>query len=428
MSGKLGFDRDLQYIKFSAYGFLKNLQFAEPFLILFLRARGLDYLEIGSLYAIRMVAVNLLEIPSGFAADAWGRRRTMVTAFVAYLISFVFFYLGRSFSAFIPAMLLFASGEAFRTGTHKAMIMSYLELRGWLHFKTHYYGRTRSWSQLGAAVSALIAAAIVFARQSYAEIFLFSMIPYALDALLLASYPRELEGPSGGREGKRAKGAERRRQLAEALSHTGRELLRAARDPRRGLTVLNASLLGAFYKASKDFLQPMVQALALSLPFLIDAGEARRSAVLIGVVYSVLYVATSFASRYAGGIGDRLGPLERSLNVELAAGLAVTLAAGTAHALGYSAVAVVMFMLLFLVQNARRPLSVTYISDAVSQDIQATALSVESQVQSLFGAAFAFAIGAVADAAGGEIGVGVAVVAGVALLLFPLYRLRPVSQ
>ncbi|MGM0674594.1 MAG: hypothetical protein ACQETQ_07870, partial [Spirochaetota bacterium] len=75
-----------------------------------------------------------------------------------------------------------------------------------------------------------------------------------------------------------------------------------------------------------------------------------------------------------------------------------------------------------------RPLSVTYISDAVSQDIQATALSVESQVQSLFGAAFAFAIGAVADAAGGEIGVGVAVVAGVALLLFPLYRLRPVSQ
>ncbi|MFO8064925.1 MAG: hypothetical protein R6V29_09910, partial [Spirochaetia bacterium] len=126
--------------------------------------------------------------------------------------------------------------------------------------------------------------------------------------------------------------------------------------------------------------------------------------------------------------GDRLGPLERGLNVELAAGLAVTLAAGTAHALGYSAVAVVMFMLLFLVQNARRPLSVTYISDTVSQDIQATALSVESQVQSLFGAVFAFAIGAVADAAGGEIGVGVAVVAGAALLLFPLYRLRPVAR
>jgi MFS family permease len=187
---------------------------------------------------------------------------------------------------------------------------------------------------------------------------------------------------------------------------------------------LNTSLLGGFYKAAKDFLQPMVQALALSLPLFGAMDAVRRSAVLIGLVYSALYLLTSRAARHAGGIGDRFGSLGRALNAELAIGLGVVAAAGVAHAAGVSSLAVALFVGLFLMQNARRPLSVTYMSDAVSGRIQATALSVESQAQSLFGATFAVAIGAVADLAGGRIGVGIAVVAASALLLFPLYRLR----
>jgi MFS family permease len=168
----------------------------------------------------------------------------------------------------------------------------------------------------------------------------------------------------------------------------------------------------------------MVQALALSLPLFGAMDAVRRSAVLIGLVYSALYLLTSRAARHAGGIGDRFGSLGRALNAELAIGLGVVAAAGVAHAAGVSSLAVALFVGLFLMQNARRPLSVTYMSDAVSGRIQATALSVESQAQSLFGATFAVAIGAVADLAGGRIGVGIAVVAASALLLFPLYRLR----
>lgn len=132
---------------------------------------------------------------------------------------------------------------------------------------------------------------------------------------------------------------------------------------------------------------------------------------------------TSFAARFSGRVGDRLGSLARALNIELGLGLGVVLLAGAAHALEYSTVAVALFMLLFIMQNLRRPLSVAYISDAVSGRVQATALSVESQAQSLFGAAFALGIGAIADAAGGRIGVGLTVVAAVGLLGFPFYRL-----
>ena len=45
--------RNRQFRKFQAYGFLKNLRFFDPFLMLFFLEKGLSYLEIGTLYAIR---------------------------------------------------------------------------------------------------------------------------------------------------------------------------------------------------------------------------------------------------------------------------------------------------------------------------------------------------------------------------------------
>ena len=66
--------------RFSLYGFLKNLRFFEAFLILALRERGLDFLGIGGLIAVREIAGNLSQIPSGALADALGRRRCMIVS------------------------------------------------------------------------------------------------------------------------------------------------------------------------------------------------------------------------------------------------------------------------------------------------------------------------------------------------------------
>ncbi|MFW6290789.1 MAG: hypothetical protein ACOC7V_00590 [Spirochaetota bacterium] len=90
------FPGDLQYARFSACGFLKNLRFFEPFMVLFLIEQGVSFLQVGTLYAIREIAVNALEVPTGAVADALGRRRTMIASFAAYLVSFVIFWLGSS--------------------------------------------------------------------------------------------------------------------------------------------------------------------------------------------------------------------------------------------------------------------------------------------------------------------------------------------
>ena len=188
------FNKDLQYYKFCGYGFLKNLKFFESFLILFYLEKGLSFFEIGALYSIQQITINIFGIPSGIFADAIGRRRTMIYSFIAYIISFIVFYFSNTYPLFIVAILFFAFGDSFRTGTHKAMIFEYIKSKGWADQKVHYYGHTRSWSQRGSALSSIIAACIVFYSGSYRYIFLFATIPYLLDLILVSSYPKELDG------------------------------------------------------------------------------------------------------------------------------------------------------------------------------------------------------------------------------------------
>jgi len=188
------FNKDIQYYKFCLYGFLKNQRFFDPFLMLFFLEKNLLYMQIGVLYSIKMITRTILEIPSGVIADALGRRGTMIFSYAMYILSFLIYYWSRTYGLLIVASLVFGIGDAFRTGTHKAMIFEYLKYKSWEDQKVHYYGHTRSWSQVGSAVSSLIAAIIVFYSGRYTDIFLFTLIPYLIGLVLLASYPRILEG------------------------------------------------------------------------------------------------------------------------------------------------------------------------------------------------------------------------------------------
>ena len=191
---KQNFNKDLQYYKFCLYGFLKNLRLFDAFILLFFLETGLSFLQIGTIYTVREIFVNILEIPSGIVADALGRRRAMIFSFIAYIISFVIFYFATHYFLFVIAIFFYAFGDAFRTGTHKAMIFEYLKIKNWEDQKVYYYGHTRSASQIGSAISSLIAATIVFYTGTFRVIFIFSVIPYFLDLLLMISYPKELDG------------------------------------------------------------------------------------------------------------------------------------------------------------------------------------------------------------------------------------------
>ena len=399
----MGFRRDAQFYRFSAYGFLKNLRFFEPFIILYFRSAGFSFLQIGLLFSIRETATVVLEVPSGFIADVRGRKSAMVISMTAYVLSFTTFFLTFSYAAAIGAMVLFAVGEAFRTGTHKAMILEYLSLTEQAQYKSDYYGATRAASQLGSAVNALIAAALVFASGQYRYVFLAAILPCLLNILNLGTYPAELSWTraGGSRPGMR-------RTLKRLASAVGSGEVR--------LSVLNSATFDAFFKVLKEYLQPTLKALALGMPILMAAGSHRRTAVLVGVVYFLLFLLAGAASRSSGLFGRRAGGLSRAMNLSWLAGVALLAAAGGFRALDITWLSVVAYVALYAVQNLRRPICVSRISEGVHGGVMSTGLSVESLTKTLGMALLAPACGWVAD----RMGVGVAVL-GFGLLLGLLY-------
>ena len=72
--------------KFKLYGFFKNLQFFEPFLLLIFLNWGIGLFEIGMLFFIQELIIYIFEIPSGIFADALGRRKTLASSFPASIV------------------------------------------------------------------------------------------------------------------------------------------------------------------------------------------------------------------------------------------------------------------------------------------------------------------------------------------------------
>lgn len=405
--------KDLQFYKFCGYGFFKNLRFFDPFIILFFREMGLSFLQIGLLFSVREISVNLLEIPTGVLADTLGRRRAMIISFSAYLLSFVTFYLlGFNFWFSALAMILYAVGDTFRSGTHKAMILEYLRIQNIEHLKTDYYGRTRSCSQIGSALSSLIAATLVFYSGTYRIVFLASVLPYLIDLFLIITYPKELDGA-------RRKEPVTWKVFFIFTKDSFREVFRNLRLRR---TLMNTSLGSAAFKVSKDYLQPFLKTWALSLPLFLAVSIERRSAVLVGVAYFAIYLLSAQASRFAGEYRRRVGSTTHALNVNFLLNVFIYFLAGAGILLKMYPLSLVAFLGIFLVQNFQKPIMVGFVGEVTDSGRMATMLSVENQSRAIFVALFAPVIGYLVDSfsvGGGLIGYAV-----ILLALFPLARVR----
>lgn len=403
--------RNLQYYKFSAYGFLKNLRFFDAFLMLFLLEKGMSYSEIGIMYAVKEIALNLLEIPSGIFADTWGRKRTLAGSFVFYIISFSVFYFSNSFVLFLLAFALFGVGDAFRTGTHKGMMMDYLKMNDWSKHKTMYYGHTRAWSQRGLAISSLIGGLIVFQQGNFEVIFLYSIIPYLLNLLLLLSYPAKLN-------------YSRERQEKSSWSDmkaTFTDFWKMVKRPAVFALITNTAAHSAFQKAIKDYIQPVMVAAIAVLPFLTSLEEKQREGIFIGIIYFVIYLLTSRASSMAGLVQKKA--LKPSAIITLLTGIIAGLLCGILYGFEYWWWSLLFFTVVYLVENFRKPIMTGLVADEVPNEILASVLSAQSQLQTVITVLIALIIGFVADLWGVGVAITtVSLILGLIVLFIQWYK------
>ena len=374
--------------RFSLYGFLKNQQYYDYFLILAFRQMGLSYFAIGILVAFREIMINLMEIPTGGVADLCGRRGSMIFSFVSYIISFAIFgFSGVAATDFglsqpvlisllFLAMFFFAIGDAFRTGTHKALIFTWLRNQGRTDDVTEVYGYTRSWSKIGSAVSVIVACVIVFKTSNYITVFFFAIIPYILNIINFLGYPREIDCK-----------IEEKTSFGDIVNHLKITLVSSVKQAGLRRLILESMGFEGFFKASKDYLQPILMVAALPLTAAlfsnIQLSNEQKSVVLIGPVFFLLFILSALASRNAYRLVSKAGHEDKTAKLLWGFSVLIFLALLPAMYYGTHWIMITCFVVLYVVQNFWRPVLISRFYAHSDEAKGATVLSIESQAKSL---------------------------------------------
>ena len=404
--------KDTQIKKFCLYGFLKNCKFFEPYLLLFLLQQGMNLFQIGILIAVREVVANVFEIPSGIIADHYGRKKEMLLCFSFYIFSFIAFFFATTFAIAVIGMVFFGLGEAFRSGTHKAMIYTYLDINDWQSEKSFVYGRTRACSLTGSAVSSLLGVVFILLLPSASYIFLLSIIPYIADFFLLMTYPKALD------KGDKVQSTTLKELVCDMVSSvkTSKNLL---------ALLVEGGLADAIYSYMKDLIQPIMEYIILGSGVALIASLSLDTNVKIalGLVYALMnLVGAIFSKRSYLFKGERT-----ATQCLLIYHVAMAVISGLlAITLQLPLLVCLLYILIYMFQNVRKPLYLEELDQHTNKAHRATILSTSSQLKSILFMVFAPLLGYLGDCYG--IGAIMFVLSFCFLFSIPLLFNKPTKE
>ncbi|WP_371805650.1 MFS transporter [Candidatus Lokiarchaeum ossiferum] len=376
--------------KFKFYGFFKNLQFFEPYLLLIFINWGYSFFQIGIFVMIREIFTYLFEIPSGIMADKYGKKNELLLCFLFYILSFFLYFLGPGWFAVIFASILYGLGEAFRSGTHKAMELQWMEKKGLLKYKAYIYGKTRSWSLYGSTLNSVLAIVIVFFIPAEKWIFLLATIPFILDFLLISSYPSYMN----------IKLEKSKLKWHQQLKQDFLDLFTVFKNRRLRKGVFTSATFDSIFKSLKDYIQPIIKIFIVAILINYSLDETQEDfyiKLILGIIYAIFYLVSSFSSKNAYNVIQRIKNTKRTIDLLFDLFAILLLLEAIFMWLKVPILIILFYMVIYGVYNLRRPMLVGYIGELAPKNQRATVLSVESQIKSFLTFLLAPILGIIVD-------------------------------
>lgn len=333
------------------------LPFMPVFFLFFIERVSLgDAVLLGSAYYF---SVFLLEVPSGYCSDRFGRRPTLILASIMWFLAFSTYILADSFAVLFIAQVLWAAGIAFQSGSDSALLYDSLRALDRQDEYTRCETIAQKWSMTALACSCIVGGALGMIDLR---------LPYliALIAAIVAIVQcfQFVEPPLEGN----ARAAGFVTQMRQTMGYFLHPLLGWV----LGFFIVGFSLEHIPY----EFYQPYVKLLGQSAA--IDWLASESAPLVSGVVISISMFGGAFGAVVSQRLIDRVG-----LRVLLLASIGVQLliVAGMSLVLHPIVLVLVMFR-NFSMSMARGPM-LGAIAPHVSSAQRATFLS----VLSLFGRA-----------------------------------------
>lgn len=172
--------------------FFGALYFYHPIATLYYQGRGLDFVQINSLWAVVVVTMAISEVPTGIIADRIGRKWAIVVALLLQLLGEAVFLFADSYSLFAASAALGGIGFAFSSGCLESLMYDTLKAQKQEGSMQRAMGQNGAVAQLamiaGAVAGGYIARDLVMA--SYTYLIIMTIISVAL-ALAVSFWLRE---------------------------------------------------------------------------------------------------------------------------------------------------------------------------------------------------------------------------------------------
>ena len=350
--------------KIYIFQILSGIFFSIPIMVLFWQNNGLNLTQIMVLQSIFAIMTAVLEIPTGYFADTYGRKKTLILASVSLFLGISSYSLGHNFMQFIIAEFFFALGISFISGTKSALVFDTLKDLGQEKEYKKIWGNTLFAGMIALAISGILGGFIASINLRYT---LYASIPFFA---LLLPVSLSLKEPS------------KHKNIIK--ENYGKELLKIIKlslveNKKLKWLIIYSGIIYAFNQASLWLYQPYFKLTGLNI-------------IYFGIVFASFQIFSAIISKYTYKI-------EKSLGQKYSLGILIFLLAGS-----YFLMSNFIFLFSFsfcFIQQFVRGFRITIISDYINQitesNIRATVLSVESFVGRILCATIIPMIGYVAD-------------------------------
>ena len=163
--------------------FLFGLLFFIPILALYFEESLFTVTNVALIFSIHALTAIIFEIPSGAFADLFGRKKTVIIAYLIFIAALVFLYIGGNMFIFSVYAFLAALAGSLASGTDIAIIYDTLkEERKERYFKK-VIGIYHALWPLGAVIGSVIGGYL--AKISLSTPVLYTFIPVSLATFLI---------------------------------------------------------------------------------------------------------------------------------------------------------------------------------------------------------------------------------------------------
>lgn len=323
-----------------------------PIVVLFYQENGLSMSQIFLLKSIYSIAMVVAELPSGYLADVWGCRRTLLFGAVMGTVGIVIYSISSDFASFAVAEVILGVGFSFVSGADSALMYDSLKAENRENEYIKFEGRITSagnFAEALAGVTGGLLATISFRTPYYFQIFVAAI---AIPAAFFLKEPKHVQ--------------ERvRLKMKEILAI----VKLTYRQPEMRSAILVSSFTGAATLTYAWFVQPYFK-------------EAGVPVAVYGILWTMLNLSTGVFSIFAYRIERRLGRRNTLLLIVilLSAGFILT-------SIEISLAGIPILFGFYMVRGLATPVLKDYINQYTDSKVRATILSIRNfEIRIIFAA------------------------------------------